>query len=194
MRCAPRLTCSGCTCGTKKRLPVAAGTEAHLAGEIAVCAGSCGPGNLHLINGLFDCHRNRVPVVAIAAHIASTEIGSGYFQPTDSEILFQGCSHDVELVSNPVLLPRVFERAIRTAVAKRGVAVAVIPSDVALAKTNVQASSSTMPGPPTLAPHPEDVTALADLLNQSSRVTLMCGAGRPGAHADIMACQRVRRT
>lgn len=164
----------------------AAGAEAHLTGEIAVCAGSCGPGNLHLINGLFDCHRSRVPVVAIAAHIPSSEIGSGYFQATHPEILFQECSHYVELVSNPALLPRVLERAIREAVAKRGVAVVVIPGDVALSSTDVAAPSWTMPRPPVLTPNPDDVTALADLLNQSARVTLMCGAGSAGAHAEII--------
>lgn len=165
----------------------AAGAEAHLTGEVAVCAGSCGPGNLHLINGLFDCHRSRVPVVAIAAHIPSSEIGSGYFQATHPEILFQECSHYVELVSNAALLPRVLERAIRTAVAKRGVAVVVIPGDVALAKTDVPAPQWTMPRMPVLAPNPDDVTALADLLNQSSRVTLMCGAGTAGAHPEMIA-------
>ncbi len=165
----------------------AAGAEAHLTGEVAVCAGSCGPGNLHLINGLFDCHRSRVPVVAIAAHIPSSEIGSGYFQATHPEILFQECSHYVELVSNPALLPRVLERAIRTAVAKRGVAVVVIPGDVALAKTDVPAPHWTMPRMPVLAPNPDDVSALADLLNQSSRVTLMCGAGTAGAHPEMIA-------
>ena len=164
----------------------AAGAESQLTGEIAVCAGSCGPGNLHLINGLFDCHRSRVPVVAIAAHIPSSEIGSGYFQATHPEILFQECSHYVELVSNPALLPRVLERAIRTAVAKRGVAVVVIPGDVALAKTDTPAPSWTMPRPPVLAPNPDDVTALANLLNQSTRVTLMCGAGTAGAHSEIV--------
>lgn len=165
----------------------AAGAEAHLTGEVAVCAGSCGPGNLHLINGLFDCHRSRVPVVAIAAHIPSSEIGSGYFQATHPEILFQECSHYVELVSNPALLPRVLERAIRTAVAKRGVAVVVIPGDVALAKTDVPAPQWTMPRMPVLSPNPDDVTALAGLLNQSSRVTLMCGAGTAGAHPEMIA-------
>ena len=165
----------------------AAGAEAHLTGEVAVCAGSCGPGNLHLINGLFDCHRSRVPVVAIAAHIPSSEIGSGYFQATHPEILFQECSHYVELVSNPALLPRVLERAIRTAVAKRGVAVVVIPGDVALAKTDVSAPSWTMPRMPVLAPNADDVSALADLLNQSSRVTLLCGAGTAGAHPEMIA-------
>lgn len=165
----------------------AAGAESQLTGEIAVCAGSCGPGNLHLINGLFDCHRSRVPVVAIAAHIPSSEIGSGYFQATHPEILFQECSHYVELVSSPALLPHVLERAIRTAVAKRGVAVVVIPGDVALAETDVPAPSWTMPRAPVLAPNPDDVTALAALLNQSSKVALMCGAGSAGAHEEIVA-------
>jgi len=93
----------------------AAGAEAHLTGELAVCAGSCGPGNLHLINGLFECHRSRVPVLAIAAHIPSSEIGIDYFQATHPEILFRECSHYVELVSNPVQLPQILERALRTA-------------------------------------------------------------------------------
>src|SRR6201990_1627347 len=101
----------------------AAGAEAHVTGQLAVCAGSCGPGNLHLINGLFDCHRSGVPVLAIAAHIPSTEIGSDYFQATHPEQLFKDCSHYVELVSNPALLPRVPNRAIRAAVGQRGVAV-----------------------------------------------------------------------
>src|SRR3981189_2896796 len=90
----------------------AAGAEAHLAGSLAVCAGSCGPGNLHLINGLYDCHRNRVPVLAIAAHIPTPEIGSGYFQETRPEILFRDCSHYCELVSSPAQMPRALESAI----------------------------------------------------------------------------------
>src|SRR5579863_9338414 len=110
----------------------AAGAQAQLTGELAVCAGSCGPGNLHLINGLFDCHRNRVPVVAIAAHIPSTEIGSGYFQETHPQSLFQECSHYCELVSGANQMPRTLEVAIREAVTKRGVSVVVIPGDVAL--------------------------------------------------------------
>src|ERR1700719_766921 len=105
----------------------AAGADAHLTGELAVCAGSCGPGNLHLINGLFDCHRSGVPVLAIAAHIPSTEIGSDYFQATHPEALFKECSHYVELVSNPNLLPQILGRAMRIAIAKQGVAVVVIP-------------------------------------------------------------------
>jgi pyruvate dehydrogenase (quinone) len=110
----------------------AAGAEAHLTDAIAVCAGSCGPGNLHLINGLYDCHRSRVPVLAIAAHIPSAEIGSSYFQETHPEQLFRGCSHYCELVSTPAQMPRVLEIAIREALGKRGVSVVVIPGDVAL--------------------------------------------------------------
>src|SRR5271167_4118134 len=110
----------------------AAGAEAHLTGKLAVCAGSCGPGNLHLINGLFDCHRSRVPVLAIAAHIPSSEVGSGYFQETQPEFLFRECSHYCQLVSTPAQMPRVLEAAIRAAVGQRGVAVIVISGDVAL--------------------------------------------------------------
>src|SRR5437899_2377922 len=109
----------------------AAGAEAHLTGALAVCAGSCGPGNLHLINGLFDCHRSRVPVLAIAAHIPSSEIGSGYFQETHPETLFKECSHSCELVSSAKQMPRSLEIAIREAVGKRGVSVIVLPGDVA---------------------------------------------------------------
>src|SRR6202142_814956 len=110
----------------------AAGAEAHLTGDLAVCAGSCGPGNLHLINGLFDCHRNRVPVVAIAAHIPSTEIGSSYFQETHPQSLFKECSHYVELISDPVQVPRIVETAIREAGEKRGVGVFVFSGVFAL--------------------------------------------------------------
>ncbi len=109
----------------------AAGAEAHLTGQLAVCAGSCGPGNLHLINGLFDCHRSRVPVLAVAAQIPSGEIGSGYFQETHPQSLFKECSHYCELVSQPEQMPRVLGIAMRTALAKRGVAVIVLPGDIA---------------------------------------------------------------
>src|SRR5512140_1805824 len=111
----------------------AAAAEAHLTGELAVCAGSCGPGNLHLINGLFDCHRSRVPVLAIAAQIPSQEIGSGYFQETNPEHLFRDCSHFCALVSSPAQVPRMLGIALRTALTKRGVTVIVLPGDVALA-------------------------------------------------------------
>jgi pyruvate dehydrogenase (quinone) len=133
----------------------AAGAEAHLTGSLAVCAGSCGPGNLHLINGLYDCHRNRVPVLAIAAHIPSPEIGSGYFQETHPEILFRECSHHCELVSSPEQMPRALEIAMRAAVGQRGVAVIVISGDTAL-KEAVEAPAprigSLLPGPSLVRP------------------------------------------
>src|SRR6202022_4654646 len=110
----------------------AAGAEAHLTGSLAVCAGSCGPGNLHLINGLYDANRSRVPVLAIASHIPSYEIGSQYFQETHPESIFRECSHYCELISQAEQMPRVLEIAIQTALAKRGVAVVVLPGDVAL--------------------------------------------------------------
>jgi pyruvate dehydrogenase (quinone) len=165
----------------------AAGAEAYLTGELAVCAGSCGPGNLHLINGLFDCHRSRVPVLAIAAHIPSSEIGIDYFQATHPEILFKDCSHYVELVSSPEQLPQILLRAMRAAVGKRGVAVVVIPGDVALRSTNATVPKWIVPTQPVVSPNKDDVARLAALLNGASRITMFCGAGCAGAHAEVIA-------
>ena len=165
----------------------AAGAEAHLTGELAVCCGSCGPGNLHLINGLFDCHRSGVPVLAIAAHIPSTEIGIDYFQATHPESLFKDCSHYVELVSRPELLPQILLRAMRVAVARRGVAVVVMPGDVALAAQPAKVPQWLLPNKPVVRPAAADTQRLADLLDHGSRVTLMCGAGCEGAHDEVVA-------
>ena len=107
----------------------AAAAESQITGDLAVCAGSCGPGNLHLINGLFDAHRSRTPVLALAAQIPSAEIGGGYFQETHPQDLFRECSHYCELVSDPAQLPYMLENAIRAAVGKRGVAVLVLPGN-----------------------------------------------------------------
>src|ERR1700681_3737592 len=144
---------------------VAAGAEAHLTGSLAVCAGSCGPGNLHLINGLFDCQRNGVPVLAIAAHIPSSEIGIDYFQATHPESLFRDCRHYVELVSNPKQLPQILKRAIRVAIAKRGVAVVVLPGDVALMKIDDDVPEWILPAVPTLRPSAVEIERLANFLN-----------------------------
>lgn len=168
----------------------AAGAEAHLTGELAVCAGSCGPGNMHLINGLFDCYRSRVPVLAIAAHIPSAEIGGHYFQETHPEQLFAECAHYVELVSNPDQMPRVLDKAIRVAVAERGVAVIVIPGDVALLKTDAKVATWLAPKPPVVRPSDADLDALAELLNSGKKVTMMCGAGCAGAHGAVVDLAR----
>ena len=165
----------------------AAGAEAHMTGQLAVCAGSCGPGNLHLINGLFDCQRSGVPVLAIAAHIPSSEIGIDFFQATHPESLFKECSHYVELVSNPKQLPQILTRAIRVAVAKRGVAVVVLPGDVALKPLDAKVPRWLIPAKPVVRPSDADLHHLASILNEGDRVTMFCGAGCAEAHDEVVS-------
>lgn len=167
----------------------AAGAEAQITGKLAVCAGSCGPGNLHLINGLFDCHRSGAPVLAIAAHIPSAEIGSGYFQETHPENLFRECSHYCELVSDASQLPHVLESAIRAAIGKGGVAVVVIPGDVALQEApprRLAPKAGLVPPRPILHPAETELDGLAAFLNSASKVTLLCGRGCAGAHPRLL--------
>src|SRR6202165_3894596 len=166
----------------------AAGAEAHLTGTLAVCAGSCGPGNLHLINGLYDCHRSRVPVLAIAAQIPSGEIGSGYFQETHPEHLFAQCSHYCELVSQPEQMPRVLEVAMQTALSRRGVSVVAIPGDVALREAVTHGPRLHFPPPrPTVCLSDDEIVTLAAILGQSKKITILGGAGCAGAHAELIA-------
>src|ERR1700692_4040399 len=168
----------------------AAGAEAHLTGELAVCAGSCGPGNLHLINGLFDCQRSRVPVLAIAAQIPSAELGAGYFQETHPENLFKECSHYCELISETNRMPRTLEMAIRQAVGNRGVSVVVMPGDVALQPASdapVPKVAGLLSSQAVATPTWANVERLADLLNDDGRVTLLCGSGCQGAHDQVLA-------
>lgn len=167
----------------------AAAGDAQIVNQLAVCAGSCGPGNLHLINGLFDAHRSRTPVLAIAAHIPSGEIGGGYFQETHPQNLFRECSHYCELVSDPSQLPYVLENAIRAAVGLRGVAVVVIPGDVALRPAPPGAHAARrglLPPVPLVRPAEAELGALAELLNGAGRVTLFCGRGCAGAHGLLL--------
>jgi pyruvate dehydrogenase (quinone) len=167
----------------------AASGEAQMTGALAVCAGSCGPGNLHLINGLFDAHRTRTPVLAIAAQIPSGEIGGGYFQETHPQILFRECSHYCELVSDVSQLPYVLENAIRAAIGQRGVAVVVIPGDVALRPApsrGISPNLGLLPAAPVVRPAPRELGALAKMLNEAKRVTLFCGRGCAGAHPLLM--------
>lgn len=166
----------------------AAGAEAHLTGELTACAGSCGPGNLHLINGLYDCHRSRVPVVAIAAQIPSKEVGSGYFQETRPEALFRECSHYCETVAHPEQMPRVLDIAIRTAIERRGVSMIVLPGDVATQTAEFPAPRvAPRRSVPVVRPCDAEITELADLLNAATKVTILGGAGCAGSHADLMA-------
>jgi pyruvate dehydrogenase (quinone) len=165
----------------------AAGAEAHVTGEIAVCAGSCGPGNMHLINGLFDCHRSRVPVLAIAAHIPSHEIGSGYFQETHPEHLFKDCSHYCELISQAEQMPRVLGIAMRAALAQRGVAVVVLPGDIALRESTAPALPlGIREFSPVVQPPDSEIQQAAGILNSAKTVTILGGAGCRGAHAELI--------
>src|SRR5258707_426769 len=166
----------------------AAGAEAHLTGRLTVCAGSCGPGNLHLINGLYDCHRSRVPVLAIAAQIPSAEIGSGYFQETHPEHLFAQCSHYCELVSQPEQMPRVLEIAIQTAISRRGVAVVTLPGDIGFRDAVERGPRLHFAEPkPTVRPSDNEISELARILNDSKKTTILAGAGCAGAHEELIA-------
>lgn len=166
---------------------LAAAAEAGLTGELAVCVGSCGPGNTHLVNGLFDAQRSRVPVLAIAAQIPMSEVGSEYFQETHPQTLFAECSVYTELISNPEMAPRIFEMAMRAAVERRGVAVVVVPGEVFLAHAQrlsevrgITAANSAV------IPLDVDLERAATALNAARKVTILGGAGTAGGHAEVM--------
>ncbi|MCJ1683719.1 pyruvate dehydrogenase [Rathayibacter sp. VKM Ac-2928] len=165
----------------------AAGAEAQITGKLAVCAGSCGPGNLHLINGLYDAHRSGAPVLAIASHIPSGEIGSGYFQETHPDRLFVECSHYRELVSTAAQAPRVVNAAMRSAVALRGVAVVTLPGDVAEFEAEGDFPSFVLPERPALVPAAADVRALAQAIDEAKTVAIFAGAGVRDAHDEVVA-------
>lgn len=165
----------------------AAGAESHLTGKLTACAGSCGPGNLHLINGLYDCHRTRVPVLAIAAQIPIRELGSSYFQETHPEFLYRECSGYCELVSHPDQIPRVLEIAIRTAISRSDVSVIVLPGDLALEEaTSKRGIPSFSYERPKISPATDDLSILANALNAANSVTILAGAGCVGAHPQLM--------
>src|SRR5271168_2534088 len=152
----------------------AAGADAQVTGRLAVCAGSCGPGNLHLINGLYDCHRTRVPVLAIAAQVPSSEIGGGYFQETHPEHLFKDCSYYCELVSQPEQMPRVLGIAMRTAIAKQGVAVVIIPGDIALRDCESEPLSLGLDySASAILPSLETLEKAAEVLNAAGTVAIL---------------------
>jgi pyruvate dehydrogenase (quinone) len=165
----------------------AAGAEAHLTGTLAVCAASCGPGNLHLINGLFDCHRSRVPVLAIASHIPSAEIGGNYFQETHPQNLFKECSGYCEMAGVPEQMPRLLEIAIRTAINQSCVAVLVIPGDVFAHPSSSEAAAPITMAKPLIRPNDDELRAAAEILNGAKKVTILGGAGCKGAHAELIA-------
>lgn len=165
----------------------AAGADAMLTGDLAVCAGSSGPGNTHLIQGLYDAHRNGAPVLAIASHIPATEIGTGYFQETHPESLFRGCSHYCELVTRAEQMPRVLRIAIQHALVRRGVAVIVLPGDVAR-EAAVRPTGESVLGvrPPRFVPHKTEIESLAEELNAAEKITIFAGAGVRNAHDETI--------
>jgi pyruvate dehydrogenase (quinone) len=167
----------------------AAGAEAHLTGQLAVCAGSCGPGNLHLINGLYDCHRSRVPVLAIAAQIPTHEIGSGYFQETHPEHLFAQCSHYCQLVSHPEQMPRALETAMQTAVSRRGVSVITLPGAMSPCATSWRGRPRlTFPEPkPLLCPSDDEIAELAEAAEWCESGSRSSEApAAPARHTELM--------
>jgi pyruvate dehydrogenase (quinone) len=166
----------------------AAGAEAHVSGKLAVCAGSCGPGNLHLINGLFDCQRSRVPVLALAAQIPSAELGTNYFQETHPEQLFKDCSDYCAVVSEPGQLERVLPIAMRTAIAKRGVAVIVLPGNIATEHCSWSAQPiGLLENDSDITPSRSALERAATILNGTSHVAILAGAGCAGSHAELLA-------
>ncbi|WP_309052250.1 pyruvate dehydrogenase [Streptomyces sp.] len=165
----------------------AAGAEAQIAGRLAACAGSCGPGNLHLINGLYDAHRSMAPVLALASQIPSSEIGLGYFQETHPDQLFRECSHYSELISTPQQMPRLLHTAIQHAVGRGGVSVVSLPGDIASEPAPEKASGTALVTTrPTVRPGDAEIDALVRMIDAADRVTLFCGSGTAGAHAEVM--------
>jgi pyruvate dehydrogenase (quinone) len=165
----------------------AASAEAQLTGKLAVCAGSCGPGNLHLINGLYDAHKTLAPVLAIAAQIPSSEIGTDFFQETHPESLFKECSHFCQLVGVEKQMPRLLQIAMQTSVSWGGVSVLVLPGDVASATmTNKNLEHRIFQPRPAIQPCPTDLQKLATMLNDADRVTIFGGAGCAGAHKEVL--------
>ena len=165
----------------------AASAEAQLTGKLAVCAGSCGPGNLHLINGLYDANRTGAPVLAIASHIPSVQIGSTYFQETHPDRVFEECSVYNELISSAAQSPRTVNSAIRHAVGLGGVAVITLPGDITDLKAVEHVPTYAPARPATLTPNPADIDEAAALLNKADKVAIFAGAGVEGAHDEVIA-------
>lgn len=165
----------------------AAGAEAQITGTLAACAGSCGPGNLHLINGLYDAHRSMAPVLALASHIPSSEIGLGYFQETHPDRLFTECSHYSELISNPQQMPRVLQSAVQHAIGRGGVSVVSLPGDIAsLPAPEKTVEHALVTARPTVRPGDGEIDKLVRLIDEADKITLFCGSGTAGAHAEVM--------
>ncbi|MCL2534550.1 MAG: pyruvate dehydrogenase [Nocardiaceae bacterium] len=164
----------------------AAGADAQITGRLAVCAGSCGPGNVHLINGLYDANRSGAPVLAIASQIPSTQIGTDYFQETHPDRLFVECSRYAEMITSAAQSARVVQSAMQHAVALSGVAVVTLPGDVAEEAAVGTAPPLVLTGRSSLVPDDEDVRELADAINTASAVAIFAGAGVRDAREEVL--------
>lgn len=167
----------------------AAGAESLITGRLAVCAGSCGPGNTHLIQGLYDAHRNGAKVLALASHIPSLQIGSTYFQETHPEKIFQECSGYCEMVNSPDQGARILHHAIQSTMAGNGVSVLVIPGDLAEADAgdDLFLNSVIATGRPTVYPDAAEAARLVEAINEADTVTLFCGSGVKNAREQVLA-------
>ncbi|WP_188835075.1 ubiquinone-dependent pyruvate dehydrogenase [Flexivirga endophytica] len=165
----------------------AAGAEAQLTGELAVCVGSCGPGNVHLINGLYDAGRSHAPVLAIAAQIPREEIGSGYFQETHPTQIFNECSVYAELVSCAEQFPVVFQQALQAAISRRGVAVIVVPGEIFMEEWSAPDVLPVRTRESVVLPPAQDLEAAAEIIGKSKRPAILAGAGCAGAHDELVA-------
>ncbi len=169
----------------------AASAEAQITGRLACCCGSSGPGNMHLINGLYDAYRSAAPVFALASHIPLSQVGSDYFQETHPQEFFRECCAYTELISEPVQAPVIIGSAIRKARETPGVGMVVLSGDVADLPAQDESMESVVPhGGALTMPSPNDVEALADLINKKNRVTFFCGAGCAGAGDVIVELAR----
>lgn len=165
----------------------AAAAEAELNG-IACCAGSSGPGHVHLINGLYDANRSGAPVLAIASTMHTDEMGSDYFQETNTIKLFDDCSVYNQIATTPKQFPRMLQAALQHAYSKKGVAVIGMPGDVATEDAkDILTETSLLKQKPLIRPNDEELTALANLLKQHKRITLFCGIGCKEAHDEVVA-------
>lgn len=166
----------------------AAGAEAQLTGGLGCCAGSSGPGHVHLINGLYDAHRSGASVLAIASTIPTREFGTEYFQETNTLKLFSDCSFYNEAATTPAQIPRMLQSAIQTAITRKGVSVIGLPGDLAKAPAvYVESSVQNYPAQSEICPAEEDMAQLAELLNKHKCITLFCGIGCRGAHNEVVA-------
>src|ERR1700761_3626610 len=165
----------------------AAGSEALLTGELTAVAGSCGPGSLHFINGLYECNRNRSPVILIASQVVRSELGFDFIQEVDFKEVYRGCSVYCDMIYTPEQARRKTVMACQAAIAKRGVAVLIVPVDVSKSHIDDDVPYRVHVSKPSTVPSNEELDRIADILNAGKKIAIYGGTGCQEAHAEIMA-------